>query len=262
MEKYDRIGKTYDHTRRADPRITARLIRLLNLPPGAAVADIGAGTGNYSSELAAFGHRVTAVEPSEVMHAQGKRHPNLRWLVGTAEAIPLPDAAVDGVVCTLAVHHFRDLAGGFREMARVVRDGGPLVLFVSDPWLSPPDLWLRDYFAPIYAQSDGVYPPLARVAALLAEATGGEVEVEPFPLPPDLQDRFFASGWRHPEWYLDPAFRAGVSPLANAAAETVGPLLERLERDLRSGAWQEKYGRILEEAVSEAGYRFLRASKT
>ena len=261
MAHYDIIGKTYDHTRRADPRIAGRLIDLLDLPAGAAVADIGAGTGNYSHALALHGYQVFAVEPSAVMQEQAKQHPRLHWLAGTAEEIPLADGAVDGLVCTLAVHHFRDLSRALRDMVRVVRDGGPLVLFVSDPRLSPPGLWLRDYFGPIYAQSDTVYPPAAELTRLLSEATGSDVRAEPFPLPPDLQDRFFAAGWRHPADYLDPVFRAGVSPLANACPEVIGPLLERLERDLTNGTWQQRYGHVLSWPACEAGYRFLAGRK-
>lgn len=257
METYDAIGKTYDHTRRADPRIADQLTRLLNLPAGAAVADIGAGTGNYSYELAMHGYEVYAVEPSSVMLEQAKQHPHLHWLQGTAEEIPLAEGAVEGIACTLAVHHFRDLRRSFREMVRVVRTGGPVVLFVSDPRLAPPDLWLTDYFGPIYAQSDRVYPPTGEVIRLLSEATGNDVQTLPFPLPHDLQDRFFASGWRHPEYYLDPLFRAGVSPLANAPAEVVAPLVERLERDLQDGTWLQKYGHVLAWPDCEAGYRFL-----
>jgi ubiquinone/menaquinone biosynthesis C-methylase UbiE len=261
MEKYDAIGKTYDHTRRADPRLASRLIELLNLPAGAAVADIGAGTGNYSYELAKQGYAVYAVEPSAIMQEQAKQHPHLHWLTGTAEEIPLAGSTVDGIICTLAIHHFRDLMRSFREMIRVVRDGGPMVFFVSDPRLSAPDLWLIDYFGPIYAQSERVYPPTGDVVRLLSDATGSPVQVEPFLLAGDLQDRFFASGWRRPEYYLDPVFRAGVSPFANAPAEVVGPLVERLEHDLKDGTWQQKYGDVLAQTVCEAGYRFLVSRK-
>ena len=108
-EKYDSIGKTYNTTRQADPRITKSIISGLDLGLPSTVADIGAGTGNYSMELAESGFKVIAVEPSGVMRRQGRQHKNLQWLDGMAEDLPLEDKSMDGVVCILAAHHFAGL---------------------------------------------------------------------------------------------------------------------------------------------------------
>jgi ubiquinone/menaquinone biosynthesis C-methylase UbiE len=257
VEKYDTIGKTYTATRQADLRIIDRIIDLLHLPLGANVVDVGAGTGNYTLELVKYGYQVTAVEPSFIMRQQGKTHPRLNWMDGTAEDLPFHDNAVDGVVCTLAVHHFTHVEQSFKEMIRIVRTGNPIVLFVSDPRQSAKDNWLTDYFVPIFNQSFQVYPILEELVAALERTSGHQVMVETFRLPPDLTDRFFMSGWRHPEWYLDPMFRKGVSPLANASMEVVDRCVKRLEEDLKSGAWHEKYGDILSQTEFDGGYRFL-----
>jgi ubiquinone/menaquinone biosynthesis C-methylase UbiE len=52
MTLYDSIGKNYNSTRQSDKRIVNKLISLLNLPIGSTIADIGAGTGNYSNAIA------------------------------------------------------------------------------------------------------------------------------------------------------------------------------------------------------------------
>ncbi|WP_254189084.1 hypothetical protein [Nocardia noduli] len=57
---YDRTGRTYASTRRADPRIEAQMRR--HVPETWSVADIGAGVGGYQ-----LGRTVVAVEPSAVM---------------------------------------------------------------------------------------------------------------------------------------------------------------------------------------------------
>ncbi|MGM0852724.1 MAG: class I SAM-dependent methyltransferase [Bacillota bacterium] len=75
MPVYNQIGKTYNTT-----------------------IDIGAGTGNYSYELAEEGYNVIALEPSEIMRTQGKQHRNIHWKEGIAERIPLKDTSVDGSV--------------------------------------------------------------------------------------------------------------------------------------------------------------------
>jgi len=89
-----------------------------------AVVDVGAGTGKLSRALAARVPRVTAVEPDPRMRAVlAVRSPGVRVLAGTGEAIPLPDASVDGVFVSSA-WHWMDPALAIPEIARVLRDGG------------------------------------------------------------------------------------------------------------------------------------------
>ena len=122
MAKYDLIGKVYSRTRQADPRITKAIIDELRLTLPSTVADIGAGTGNYSVGLAQHGFQVLAVEPSRTMIEQGEQHQNLEWIKGFAEKLPLASSSVDGVVSILATHHFKNLEEGLSEMVRVVKE--------------------------------------------------------------------------------------------------------------------------------------------
>jgi SAM-dependent methyltransferase len=88
------------------------------------VLDLGAGTGLLTGVLLAAGHDVVAVDPAEEMLAELRaRHPDVEVLVGGAEAVPLPDAAVDAVVAGQAAHWFRP-APAAAEMRRVLRPGG------------------------------------------------------------------------------------------------------------------------------------------
>ncbi|WP_160327181.1 hypothetical protein [Ferroacidibacillus organovorans] len=52
------------------------------------------------------------------------------------------------------------------------------------------------------------------------------------------------SGWRHPEWYLDPLYRQGVSPSAKAPKGLVDQCVKRLANDLNTDVWKEKYGEV------------------
>ncbi len=58
---FNKIGETYNKTRAADVRIISELIRLLGLQEGATIADIGAGTGNYSFALAKASYKIKAI---------------------------------------------------------------------------------------------------------------------------------------------------------------------------------------------------------
>jgi len=255
--KYDQIGKTYNSTRMPDDRITGKLIAHLDLPLGSTIVDVGAGTGNYSYSLAERGYRVIAVEPSATMRRQGKQHERLTWLDGVAEALPVDSRTADGVVCTLASHHFTDLAQSFREMSRVVKPGGSIVVFTADPRNCMADCWIADYFRAIVEDSCRTQPEVSVFAEQFRTATGRQPAVHAFPLPHDLKDRFFFSGWRTPDQYLDERFRSGISSLAAAPPELVAQNVARLSADLSSGDWQAMYGDTLTRTEYDCGYFFL-----
>jgi ubiquinone/menaquinone biosynthesis C-methylase UbiE len=268
VQIYDTIGATYTRTRQADPRIVEAILGLLNVPAESIVADVGAGTGNYSNALAERGRlAVHAIEPSPVMRAQAALHARVHFVAGSADAIPLPDSAVDGVVSTLAIHHFPDLSRAFREMARIARPAAPIVLFTFDvgdqgAGFGGARMWLEDYFPSFYQDARRTFPPLGEVASLLKMATRRDVEIVPFPLPPDLTDLFLAAGWRRPEIYLDPDVQAGISSFALGDPDEIRASLERLRQDLHSGDWDVKYGAVRQRDTFDAGYRFLRAAPT
>ncbi len=92
------------------------------------VLDLGAGTGKLTRQIRARGLDVTAVDPSEGMLGELRRAvPEVAAHVGTAEAIPLPDASVD-VVLVAQAWHWVDPARAVPEIARVLTPGGRLGL--------------------------------------------------------------------------------------------------------------------------------------
>ena len=117
--RYDRISIGYTQHRRADRRLVDAIIGHLGLNEGDTLADIGAGSGNYSRALADHNLRVISIEPSKVMRQQAKPHQGVTWIDGTAEDIPLDNDSVTSVVATLSTHHFSSLENAAKEMMRV-----------------------------------------------------------------------------------------------------------------------------------------------
>lgn len=92
------------------------------------VADVGAGTGKLTDVLSAIGADVVAIDPDAAMLATLGRHlPQVPTLVGTAEALPLPDDGLDAVVLGQA-WHWVDVVAASAEIARALRPGGVLGL--------------------------------------------------------------------------------------------------------------------------------------
>jgi SAM-dependent methyltransferase len=254
--KYDRIGVDYAKHRRADPRLVNAIVGLLDLPPGSAIADVGAGSGNYGRALADRGFAVKAVEPSKVMRDQASAHAGVEWFPGVAESLPLADHSVDGIVCVLAWHHLQSPASAVREMARA--SPGPFVILTYDPRTSEP-FWLSEYFPEIFEDGHLLFPPIAEVEALFHEA-GRKTSVVTCLIPHDVGDLFLAAGWRRPDLYLDPEVRGSMSVFASESPSYVEPRVNRLRTDLETGAWHQKHRAILGRMAFDAGYRFIRVA--
>jgi len=100
----------------------------LQLNDARTVIDLGAGTGKFTRRLLATGANIIAVEPVPEMLAQLTRIlPNVAARSGTAESIPVNDAAVDAVVCAQSFHWFASKAA-LQEIRRVLKPGGHLGL--------------------------------------------------------------------------------------------------------------------------------------
>jgi SAM-dependent methyltransferase len=94
------------------------------LPPGARVLDAGAGDAPYR-ELFTHCDYVTTDWAASL-------HPGARQadVIAPIDALPLPDAGFDAVLCTQVLEHVRVPAAALRELRRVVRPGGRVWLTV------------------------------------------------------------------------------------------------------------------------------------
>jgi ubiquinone/menaquinone biosynthesis C-methylase UbiE len=95
-------------------------------------ADIGAGTGFMSEGLLNLGLTVIAVDESPEMLsvAKNKLGSNLgaEFRLGSAEKIPIEDESVDYAFANMMLHHSETPELAVREMARIVRPGGAVVV--------------------------------------------------------------------------------------------------------------------------------------
>jgi len=96
------------------------------------VLDLGCGTGRFSEGLARrLNANVIGTDPSMKMLHEAYSHPDVSWVCGSAESIPLETGSVDLVFISMAFHHFTDAAVAARECRRVLREGGWVFLRTS-----------------------------------------------------------------------------------------------------------------------------------
>ncbi|MCA9511406.1 MAG: class I SAM-dependent methyltransferase [Myxococcales bacterium] len=239
MTLYDTIGQGYGGRRRADPRIASQIVRALG--SARRVVNVGAGAGSYEPR----DRDVVAVEPSRVMLGQRARDaaPAVR---GSAMALPFRDASFDASLAILTAHHWPDVARGLRELRRVARER--VVVFTFDT--AGDGFWIADYFPAIAGLDRRTMPTVAAVARAL-----GGADVVDVPVPHDCSDGFLGAYWRRPHAYLDASVRAAISVFARIDGVDEG--VARLQQDLDSGAWQRRWGHLLERDELDVGYRLV-----
>ncbi|WP_327004947.1 methyltransferase domain-containing protein [Dactylosporangium sp. NBC_01737] len=128
------------------------------------VLDLGSGTGRFTPILAEACKpcQVYGVEPSHGMRTAAERdatHPAVRYLDGSATAIPLPDGSCDLVLLFLVLQHVTDRPAAAAEIRRVLRPGGRLLVRSTFADRLPDLTWHR-YFPGARAVERRMFPTL------------------------------------------------------------------------------------------------------
>ena len=102
------------------------------IDPDWVVGDLGCGTGQVTAALAPFVARVVAVDASSEMLQTAKERvgaaSNVDLRRGDLEALPIDDERLDAAVLALVLHHVPDPAKALKDVARVVRPGGRVLI--------------------------------------------------------------------------------------------------------------------------------------
>lgn len=238
-ELYDTIGTRYSTYRQPDPRI-ADLLHAEVRRTGT-IVNLGAGAGSYEPR----DRDLIAVEPSGLMISQ-RADSAAAVVQAHAEAVPFRDDAFDIAMAILSLHHWNDVERGLREARRVAKR--QVVLLT---WLGfGQDFWLLDYLPRIREIDEPLFPSIGDLARVL-----GPVRVVPVPIPHDCTDGFLCAYWRRPHAYLDEGARRAISTFARVPDVEDG--LRRLENDLGSGAWRERYAHLFHSDSMDFGYRIV-----
>jgi ubiquinone/menaquinone biosynthesis C-methylase UbiE len=181
VKEYARAAKDYDEKWAFYVEATTReTLKRLQVPPAGQALDVGCGTGELLSRIARQypQARLSGIDPVPEMLAVAKKKlpEGVDFRVGYANALPWPDESFDVAVSCNMFHYITHPVPAIREMTRVLRRGGRLV--ITD-WC---DNYLACRICNIYLRlTNRAYYKTYRqheCLALLAEAGHPDIQIE------------------------------------------------------------------------------------
>lgn len=196
---FDGVARRYDLTNTVlsggQDRFWRRATReALGIGPGDRVLDLAAGTAVSTVELAASGAWCVAADFSVGMLTAGAARP-VPKVAGDATKLPFADGVFDAVTISFGLRNVVDHVAGLREMARVTRPGGRLVVCeFSTP--------TNGLFATTYKEYlMKALPRLARAVSSNPDAYVYLAEsIRAWPDQAELARRIRAAGWTDVAW--------------------------------------------------------------
>ncbi|MFL6101432.1 MAG: demethylmenaquinone methyltransferase [Actinomycetales bacterium] len=198
---FDAVAKRYDLTNDVlslgQDRLWRRVVvRALDLRAGQTVLDLAAGTGTSSEPLHDNGARVVAADFSLGMLRAGQaRRADLPFTAADAMRLPFQDKAFDAVTMSFGLRNVVDVDVALRELHRVTKPGGRLVVceFSHPVWRPFRTLYVEYLMRAL--------PAVARKVSSNPDSYVYLAEsIQAWPDQRTLADRVGAAGWQQVEW--------------------------------------------------------------
>lgn len=200
-EMFDDVAANYDLTNDVLSLGQARLWRkvvakAVDARPAQKVLDLAAGTATSSQPFVQAGAYVVPCDFSLGMLRTGKqRHPWMPFTAGDATKLPFKDDTFDAVTISFGLRNVHDFDTALREMYRVTRPGGRVVIceFSHATW-TPFRTVYEEYLM-------RALPPVARAVSSNPDAYVYLAEsIQAWPDQPSLAARLQKAGWSHVAW--------------------------------------------------------------
>jgi SAM-dependent methyltransferase len=137
-------------------RVAQEFLQWLAMPAGKDWLDVGCGTGALTQTVLehADPRSITGIDPASAFVDYARMHvtgPGVRFQVGDAQSLPLPDASIDVVASGLVLNFVARPSDAVAEMVRTVRPGGAVAAYL---WDYSGKMELMRYFWDAAAQLD------------------------------------------------------------------------------------------------------------
>jgi ubiquinone/menaquinone biosynthesis C-methylase UbiE len=135
---FEKVAGQWDQMRQSffSDNVREKALAAANVKAGQLAADIGAGTGFITEALVQKGLKVIAVDQSEAMLEEMKkkfgRFDTIDYRIGDSNNLPIPDEIVDAIFSNMYLHHVESPQIAIKEMVRVLKAGGKIVLTDMD----------------------------------------------------------------------------------------------------------------------------------
>lgn len=192
-ERYDLLNSILSFGQ--DARWRRQCVQAIAPQPGEKVLDLAAGTGVSSAAFADVGSHVFPVDLSMGMLQVGKQHhPRLPFAAGDALALPFDDDCFDAVTISYGLRNVEDTVAGLRELLRVTRAGGRIVVNEFSTPTHPAFRWLYQDLAL------KLLPTVASISSNPAAYGYLAESIIAWPDQPGLAELLSEAGWRDVEW--------------------------------------------------------------
>jgi demethylmenaquinone methyltransferase / 2-methoxy-6-polyprenyl-1,4-benzoquinol methylase len=202
---FDRIAGVYDRLNRVmtaglDARWRSRAADLAAVGKGGRALDVACGTGDLTIELAGrvgeSGEVVGCDFSERMLELARAKAPGIRFEEANALELPYLDDSFDAATVGFGARNFSDLDKGLREMARVVRPGGRVVVLeITTPQRPPLSWFYRVWF-------DRIVPALGRLSGQPDAYSYLPDSVRRFPGPEGLAAALERAGLVRIRWVL------------------------------------------------------------
>jgi len=220
---YDDIAHQYERYRAGGEQIARGLAEVARVRPGAAVLDVGCGTGSAAAAFQELtGATVFGVDKSaEMLRYARQKSSSVMYVRSDAHALPFSDGKFDFAYAVLVMHHLEDVRGALCELYRVLRSGRAAILTCSHDWIRRHPM---NQFFPSFASIDlARFPSIDAVQEWLQDAGFRQIEMRPVQTEPYAADSEYvkkvADKWVSTLQLLpDDEFQEGLERLRHAVS--------------------------------------------
>lgn len=130
IQKFDEFYHIFPEEINSSDFRVKKILKLLGEPSDKKILDLGCGKGRFCRKIKDFGFvNIIGVEPSkELIRIARRNNKDIKFVQASATDLPFGDNEFDILVCIEVLEHIPDTEKAIKEMKRVLRPGGRILI--------------------------------------------------------------------------------------------------------------------------------------